>query len=366
MKKRLKTGTPPKRKARTKRDKTYSSRTIVREDGGPSPEEGGPSEVLASERASATPLMAVVSRGESIPAPRIARSAEVSAGVAMEGGVEGPLDRLQDWFASVITHPRSVADGVEASAPIQRELGAGTIEELVTPSSRMTALDRLHLYHYAYHARLVECLADDYPTVQYAIGHGAFDTLAKKYIETHPSQNPNLNYFGRSFAEFVRSQTWLDNYAFLSDLARLEWAMVEVLHAPSAPTLSLAGLQQLAPEEWPTIQMSPAPTLRFLELDFPVNDFLQAYRDDKRPPIPKRQWSATAVYRERFTVWRMGFTRPMAGVLSALLRGETLGAALDPLDPTNTSEGDVMLWFREWVSGGFFSAIEWQRSAQRN
>jgi hypothetical protein len=266
----------------------------------------------------------------------------------------------------VVTHPRSVADGVDQAKPLQHALGAETIEELVTPSSRMTAIDRLDLYHYAYHARLVECLADDYATVQHTIGESAFDTLAKKYIEAHPSQNPNLNYFGRHFAEFVKKQSWLDNYAFLSDLARLEWAMVEVLHAASAPTLSLAGLQQLAPEEWATITMSAAPTLRFLEFDYPANNFLQAMRDEKHPPIPAREWSATAVYREKFTVWRMGFTRPMAGVLTRLLRGATLGDALDSLELTNTDEGDVMVWFREWVSGGFFGAVEWQRPAHEN
>jgi len=333
---------------------------MVREDGGPSPEEGGPSEVLVSERASATPMMAVVSRGQSF------EPIQVSAGVDMEGGIEGPLDRLQSWFASVVTHPRSVEDGVAQAKAVQHALGAQEIEEIVTPSSRMPAIDRLGLYHYAYHARLVECLADDYATVQHAIGDSSFEMLARKYIEAHPSQNPNLNYFGRHFAEFVKRQSWLDNHAFLSDLSRLEWAMVEVLHAAPAPTLALAGLQQLAPEEWATIKMSPAPTLRFLEFDYPVNNFLQAMRDEKHPPIPAREWSATAVYREKFTVWRMGFTRPMAGVLSRLLGGATLGDALDSLDVANTDEGDVMVWFREWVSGGFFEAVEWHRSAHDN
>ena len=351
-KKREKTGTPPKRKTRPKRDKAYVQRSIVRPDGGPSPEEGGPQEVLYSERASATPIAAI-----SVVEP--VAPDEVTAGVAMEGGVEGPLDGLQRWFTSVVTHPRSAADGVQAALGLQNELGAARLEDLVTPSKSLPAVERLGLYQYAYHARLVECLADDYPTIQYAIGESTFETLAKKYIEAHPSQNPNLNSFGKSFAEFVKAQSaWLDHHEFLSDLARLEWAMVEVLHAPAAPTLSLAGLSQLEPERWADIKLAPSPTLRFFELGYPVNNFLQAMRDDKNPPIPARAWAATAVYRQSFTVWRMNFTRPMASVLSALLAGRTLGDALEPLDTSNTREGDVMIWFREWISGGFFGAID--------
>ncbi len=378
-KKRAKTGTPPKRKARPKRGKAFrtkviprsqdgesgeASRTkviprshqpsIVRDDGGPAPEEGGPAEVMVSERASAMPL----TPGSRVERSTLGEGASVSAGVAMEGGVEGPLERLQAWFSAVVTHPTSAAEGVESAAPIQRALGAHAVEEIVTPSARMTAVDRLGIYQFAYHARLVECLADDYPAVKTAIGEDTFETVARRYIAKHPSQNANLNSFGSSFAGFVAEQSdWLEHHAFLADLARLEWAMVEVLHAPAAPALLLSGLSQLAPEAWGRIELSPAPTLRFLELDHPANAFLQATRDGESPEIPPPAWSATAVYRQGYTIWRMGFTRPMARVLSALLEGQNLSDALDRLDVADTSEGDVMVWFREWVSGGFFSAI---------
>lgn len=328
-------------------------RRIVAPDGGPAPEKGGPAEVLSAERASATPI------GEKTDHAPQAAKAPPSSGVSMSGGIEGPLETLQDWFAAVITHPRSAADGVAATADVRARLGATDLEALVTPSTTLSAVERLELYHYAYHARLIGCLADDYPTVKQAVGEATFETLARKYIEAHPSQNPNLNFFGRRFPGFVRTQQdWLDNHLFLSDLARLEWAMVEVLHAPGGPALSLAGLQEIGPEAWGRIKLTPAARLRFHEFDFPVNDFLQATREGKRPPIPHRGWSATAIYRPEYTVWRMTFTRPMAQVLRALLDGATLGDALSGLDVTDTREGDVMIWFREWVSGGFFERID--------
>jgi hypothetical protein len=327
-----------------KRGKPYT-RSVLRADGGPSPDEGGRSDVLASERASATPIARVEKR-RAAPAESADRSK-----------VEGPLDLLQAWFTEVVTHPKSAEAGVAAAGPIAEALGAEHVESIVLPNDRLTAVERLGLYHYAYHARLVECLADDYPTIRYAIGGDTFEKLAKAYVTAHPSSHPNLNFFGGRFPAFVREQPWLDNAHFLSDLGRLEWAMVEVLHAKAEEAISLAGLEAAGPERWAEIRLSASPTLRFLELDFPVNAFLQRYREDAEPPIPARAWSATAVYRQGFSVWRMGFTKPMAGVLAALLAGRTLGEALEPLDLEDTSEGDVMVWFREWIAGGFFSAL---------
>ena len=39
---------------------------------------------------------------------------------------------------------------------------------------------------------------------------------------------------------------------FASELAALEWALVEVLHAEMAPPLEIAALQAMPPEAWAT------------------------------------------------------------------------------------------------------------------
>jgi hypothetical protein len=90
-----------------------------------------------------------------------------------------------------------------------------------------------------------------------------------------------------------------------------------------------------------------------------VNRYLQAFREDRHPSIPARGWSPTAVYRMGFRIWRMDLTRTTAALLKRLFAGVPLGEALAEL-----GEGDerlarqVMRWFSEWVSGGFFAALE--------
>jgi hypothetical protein len=211
----------------------------------------------------------------------------------------------------------------------------------------ITRAPRLQIYQYAYRARLVECLADDYPCVKHALGEAEFEALAHRYIAAHPSRSPSLNYYGAKFPQFCEG--------FIADLARLEWAMVEVLHAPPSPVLSMTMMQSLPPEAWEEIRFEAAPTLRFHQFSFPVNKYLRAVRMGESPSIPTPEWAATAIYRKEFTIWRMDFTEPMAEVLLALLAGQPLGDALSSLP--EELEGDVMIWFKEWVAGGFFERI---------
>lgn len=334
---------------------------IVADDGSPLPESGGRSDALQIERASATPI------GPRI-APRIASSGEARArAVSAADPLCPPLAQVQAWFTRVVTHPKSVEAGVDEARELLGEDRSAAVERIVTAGPRLSATERLGIYQFAYHARLGECLADDYPVLKHALGETAFESLARRYIEAHPSNDPNLNGFGRHFASFAAEEAGcLEHADFAADLARLEWAIVEVLHAPASAPLSLSALQDLAPEQWAGIKLTPSSTLRFQELCFPVNRYFQSVKNGEATGIPSREWSATAIYREGHTIWRMDFTLAMAGVLNALLAGATLSDALDTLQhrpdaeqrEPGAIEEDVMAWFRAWVSGGFFSGIE--------
>ena len=314
----------------------------------PDPMRGGAQEELVHERASATPQ-----RGE-VAAPRAPRP-------AVDGGpaVRASLRELQSWFAQVVMHPESVEAGVASTAHLA--------ESVVTPSTQLTVQERLGVYHYAYRARLVECLADDYGVLQKAIGEDAFEALAGAYIIAHPSTAPSLNFYGRHMPAFLRTyETSSFDTTFAADLATLEWALVETLHAAAAPTLSLEQLSHVPPAQWASARLPKADTLRVHRFSFPVNAYLQAVRSGNAPDsIPAASPTATAIYRSGFIIWRMDLTPVMARLLESLFAGATLGDALSRIETDESdaaavaeAERSVMAWFREWVSGGFFARIE--------
>lgn len=237
------------------------------------------------------------------------------------------------------------------------------VDVVFSDGPRQTAVERLDVYRRGYRARLVECLDDDYPVLRDTLGVDRFEELCLAYVDRHRSTSPNLNFFGRHMAAFCRESPGLDENGgavFLSELAALEWAVVEAVHAEASEPLDAARVRTLRPEEWSAVRFVPS-AVAVLRFRYPVNAYYQARRTGDAPDIPAAVPSATAVYRSGLTVWRMDLTPAMTRVLDALLSGRPLGEALgrivvDEADGAAVKEAErsVMIWFREWVSSGFF------------
>lgn len=283
------------------------------------------------------------------------------------GGTSAPrsLRDAQVWMVSAIT-------GTEADASTK------DVERWVTAGPRLDAASRFDVYRSGYHARLVECLLDDYPVLAAMLdrlGEDQFDSLCRAYVDRHPSASPNLNGFGRHMASFCREaklervpgcEPFDGLRVFASELAALEWALVEVLHAETAPPLDVAALQTMPPDAWARARFVRSEALRLLRFEFPVNAVFIANRiDDVVPDVPAPSSTAVAVYRKDMQLWRMDLTPAMLGVLEPLVAGESLGEALaaieaDQTDPDVLAQtgANLMVWFREWVDAGFFTRIE--------
>ena len=212
------------------------------------------------ERASATPRH--VGR---------AQHAALGAAPAWTSGELG-LRAQQEWFLAVVMTPEGEPAPVNGSSAAR----------LVTPSSKLSSLERLEIYRRSYHARLIECLADDYPVLQESLGDETFDDLCRAYIARHPSTEPNLNGFGRHLPSFCREHA-LPYPAFASALAILEWAIVLAIHAPTARALTSEDLGRIPLDRWPEARLVPNPSLRILTLAYPVNAYLSARRRGATP-----------------------------------------------------------------------------------
>jgi hypothetical protein len=312
------------------------------------PLEGGQAGAL-HERASATPARPPVRIEETARRPPVEHRNPLLI----------PLRALQEWFTSAVLHPGGISASLRESAATAR-VTEDDLERLVQPSATLSGAERVAIYREAYRSRLVECLADDYPTVKHALGEEDFDAACLAYIDRYPSRSPSLNFYGRGMASFLRG--WSHPHAaFAADLAAIEWALVEVLHAGAAQRLSHEALSVIPLSRWPAARMVPSPTVRLLELGHPANAYFQEFRQGHDPAVPQPRWSATAVYRDGATLWRMELNRSMHVLLRELFAGRTLGEAVEALaaeESANEQQGSqVMQWFREWIEHGFFAQI---------
>jgi hypothetical protein len=266
------------------------------------------------------------------------------------------LRALEEWFVSAVTTPETGFD-LDADAA-----------QLMTSGPKQSAGERLDVYRGAYRARLVECLADDYPALQFALGDESFEALCHAYIARHPSSSPSLNFFGRHMAQFCQTPPCplasLPLADFAADLAALEWALVEVLHSRVADALSPETLAGIPVERWVHARLPPSDAVRLIRARYPVNAFFQSWKRHEHPEVPPAAPSATAVYRTELTLWRMDLTPAMTTILVALFAGRTLGEALAELEGTldeaeaGEAERSLMVWFREWVLAGLFARVE--------
>jgi hypothetical protein len=300
------------------------------------------------ERASATPTRADAQR------PSVQGSAPVWTHEVLT------LRTQQEWFAAIVSTPQSEAPPVDEASAVR----------LVTPSKTLSSLERIDIYRRGYHARLIECLADDYPVLEHALGEEAFEALCRAYIAQYPSTAPSLNYFGRHMAELCRSQS-LPNPGFCADLASLEWAVVLGIHAPTAHALGFEDLTSVPPERWAGARFTLNPSLSILRLQHPVNAYLQSFRNGESPALPSSTsasvpvtgGAAVAVYRTGKSVWRLELDGAMVTLVEALAAGETLEASLQRVQAQLADRTEqeaaalVSTCFRHSVSSGLFSAL---------
>jgi hypothetical protein len=276
---------------------------------------------------------------------------------------EPSLDALQRWFVAATTDPGGLETGIIGAGGGVALSEPSELERVVTRGPRLSALERLAIYHDGYFARLVECLLDDYPALQYLLGNEEFERLARAYIAAHPSQSASLNAYGARMAGFVakQSEPWAP---FAAELAALEWALVTAVHAASQPSLSPAALAEVAPDAWPRARLVPSASLAVLRFTYPVNAYYRAFREGAVARIPRLEASAVAVHREGLSLFRHDLELAAADLLEALARGVPLGIAIAELERAHEAaslsrvQAQLSGWFGGWMSSGFFVRLE--------
>jgi hypothetical protein len=286
------------------------------------------------------------------------------------------LDAIQRWLQSVIMNPHGVTSGIESEdARLSIDVRAEQVEDVVTRSHNLTALERLDIYHRAYFARLIECLRDEFPVLVHALGEETFDAFALDYLQKYPSRSYTLNHLGTHFPEYLAATrpqeegdgpSWPD---FLIDLATLELTFGEVFDGRGVEGQELLGVEQLLdldPQRWLESRLVPVHCLRLLMVRFPVNKYYRAVRKKKEPTVPQPSPTYLAITRRQFVVRHYSFPRLQHVLLTALVSGQTVGEAIrttaDAAGPQQSRlAGLLHKWFRNWTAEGFFLSIDTPR-----
>ena len=114
-----------------------------------------------------------------------------------------------------------------------RDLGrfqADFLDRITSPK----ASGVLRVFHDTWFHGLLDGLRDVYPATMQALGEPAFNAFARDYIRSHPLTSGDQTLYGKDFPAFLEAHPQAGPLAWLSDLARLEWAEHSAHHAADA------------------------------------------------------------------------------------------------------------------------------------
>jgi len=212
-----------------------------------------------------------------------------------------------------------------------RELQRSFAAALRDPAVACPVLPPANLAVYRNNASITfrETLEHTYPVLHRRVGDDYFRQLAAQYRQVFPSRQGDLHWVGRDFAAFIHEHLAGTDYAWLADLAQLEWLRAESGVAAESPALDAEALASIAPEHLEGLTFGLQPSLRLLSSPFPVFSVWRSNQGDVAPPVDQSLGAEAGMILQ----WRGRVeVRPLEHhafvFISALAAGRTLGAAM--------------------------------------
>lgn len=277
------------------------------------------------------------------------------------------LKDLQRWLRWIITDPRGAVDALENPHPEGKSQRYHApeidVRHLIQKSAHLETHNRLSVYAEAYFSRILEALESDFVSIRRLIGEDEFANLINGFLKDYPSKYTNITEIGRHLSLYLMENP--QSYpAWLADLARLEWGLIESFYAGTCPPFNPATLHGRADSDWESARVFFDPGVRIHKSEWPLDQIHKALHLTKWQP----KVTPLLIYR------RFGFSQ-FAAVsaqeylcLDVLLAGHPIGDAVEAALENNSdnsgnaaptqSTTNINDWFTNWTSLGLISKIE--------
>lgn len=245
--------------------------------------------------------------------------------------------------------------------------GQSTSNAWVSASGRATPETQLSIYNYAYHARLNEVLANDYPAILMAIGDEYFNQLAADYIEAHPSHYFSLRDFGSQLANFIagliQQQTKWQEMPWLYELALFEWNLGQAFDAADDNLFTEHDMSTIAAEAWPELRFNLHPSVQRLDFEWNIIEMWQALTDETPSEVNARKEACTPwlIWREKLTTRFRSMQENENNALTVLQTGGSFSDICESLIGF-MSEDDIPMYsaslLKTWISQNLLQDIQ--------
>ncbi|HEY4051643.1 MAG TPA: DNA-binding domain-containing protein [Acidobacteriaceae bacterium] len=161
----------------------------------------------------------------------------------------------------------------------------------ISPNDRLSSFERLEIYNRQYWFRLISAVSEDFPTLNALLSPKRFDPLILAYLNENPSTSWTLRDLGARLPSFLESHPEFTDrrHRLAVDVARLEWAYVDVFDRKHLTPLATEEAQAIGPDS----KLSLQPHLQLLELSYPVDSLVLAVKKE----VPESEIVSNAAHR---------------------------------------------------------------------
>jgi hypothetical protein len=140
--------------------------------------------------------------------------------------------------------------------------------------------ERLDIYRNNLREGFIKALAIGFPVIERLVGVDYFRQLALDFQRAHPSRAGNLHHIGAPLPQFLRQRFEQTEYAYLADVAALEWAHQEALIAADAEPLAPDALRDVDPASYEELRFELHPACSLVRSTFPIVRIWRANQPD--------------------------------------------------------------------------------------
>ena len=245
-----------------------------------------------------------------------------------------------------------------AGASRQAQASDTYFENLVAGNPRIPTDVALGIYSNNISGGRARALASAYPACVRILGADCFEGIARRFSESTPARQPDLNLYGELFADFLEQRVAVlegfSDYTYLGDLARLEWLCHVAYYADDAAPFDFDKLARSAGGAGESLKLKLGDSVGVLHSEYPVMSIREVNIADgdavsvSAADCPQH----LVVWREEFHPCVERVDETTFDLLVALKSGATLGeiACQLPRVAVVLSEAVPRLIQRSWIS----------------
>lgn len=140
----------------------------------------------------------------------------------------------------------------------------------------------LQVYQDSYQGVLVRALKEIYPVFYKLVGERFFITVAIQYIRRYPSIHYSLERYGRFLNEVARNFAGLEDYPYLMDVIKLEWAWHRAFNSAPGVNSNIDKLGLVSEQAFSNLILFLPKTCFLIKSEFPIHRIWHANQHGER------------------------------------------------------------------------------------